>query len=97
MGIPELLRGVLNERGYGGIEEMAVRESMRIGEVILPGTLRTWMTTNDRYRRVPRDIRSLRTIQKITDRSLDELTEIVESDARDNSARKTLATSPAPA
>lgn len=94
MSIPETLRGIMRQRGYSSVDDMAVRESMRIGEVVLPQTLRTWMSDRPGYRRIPRDGRSLRILGLIAGVTMDEALEMTEADARDTSARK-VAPSPA--
>jgi len=88
MSIPELLRGIMRQRGYSSVEDMAVRESIRHGEPILPNTLKTWMSLKPGYRRIPRDGRSLRILGLIAGISTDEALEMAEADARDTSAGK---------
>ena len=81
MGIPELLRGVQKERGYGSVEDMAFHESMRLGERVPIATLRSWVSENPRYHRTPQTVSSLRLIERITGRDLVELIEMMEQDA----------------
>ena len=87
MGIPERLWGVLREKGYGSIEEMARAESLVHGLQIPAGTLYSWMTNKARHRRRPLDPRSLKVVSLITGRSPGQLMdEMVAEEARETSA-----------
>ncbi len=73
MGIPERLWGVLRDRGYESIEEMARRETLRLKREVKARTLYSWMTDDPRYHREPWKPESLRLVSLITDTSMAEL------------------------
>ena len=87
MGIPERLWGVLNEKGYGSIEEMARAESLLLGIQIPAGTLYSYMTRRMKHRRRPLTPKGLRMVSRITGTPPGQLMdEMVAEEARETSA-----------
>ena len=89
MGIRERLWRVLEREGYGSVEEMARRESMKHNIEIPAGTLYSWMTRRQQHRRRPWSPSSLHVISLITGTPAGELFEqMVKDDAHATSAAR---------
>ena len=86
MGIPDRLWGVLNERGYGSIEEMARAESLRLNESIPAGTLYSYMTSKAQHRRRPLSPRGLKIVHLITGAPYQDLVADLMEEAHETSA-----------
>jgi hypothetical protein len=86
MGIPGLLRRVLEREGHRSVAKMARVKASELGVEIPVATLYSWMTPNPQYRRRPYTPASLRLISHISGEPLERVVELAAQDAREASA-----------